>query len=68
MIICVLIKRQQFFNLSTVETGISDHDNLICAMLCSTFCIDPLKFVYCRSYNNCIKEQFENDLKQRLVS
>ena len=55
------------FNLSTVETGISDHDSLICAMFRSTFCKRPSKFIYYRSCNNYNKEQFENVLKQRLV-
>ena len=57
-----------FFNSSTVETGISDHHSLICTMLCSTFCKGPAKFTCYRSYNNYNKEQFENVLKQRLVS
>ena len=34
----------------------------------STFCKDPAKFIYHRSYNNYNKEQFKNVLKQRLVS
>ena len=37
-------------------------------MLRSAFCKGPPKFIYCRSYNNYNKEQFENVLKQRLVS
>ena len=37
-------------------------------MLRSLFCIGPAKFIYCWSYNNYNKEQFENVLKQRLVS
>ena len=57
-----------FFNSSTAETGISDHHSLICNMLRSTFCKGPAKFIYYRSYNNYNKEQFENVLKQRLVS
>ena len=61
-------KNKIFFNSSTVETGISDHYSLICNMLRSTFCKGPSKFIYCRSYNNYNKEQFENVLKQRLVS
>ena len=40
------------FNLSTIETGISDHHSLICIMLCSTFGKGPPKFLYYRSYNN----------------
>ena len=58
---CVLI-------ISTVETDISDHHSLSCTMLRSTFCKGPSKFICCRSYNNYNKEQFENVLKQRLVS
>ena len=61
-------KNTMFFNSSTVETGISDHHSLICTMLRSTFCKGPSKFIYYRSYNNYNKEQFENVLKQRLVS
>ena len=61
-------KNTMFFNSSTVETGISDHHSLICTMLLSTFCKGPSKFIYYRSYNNYNKEQFENVLKQRLVS
>ena len=57
-----------FFNSSTVKTGISDHDILICTMLHSTFCKSPSKFIYYRYCNNYNKEQFENVLKQRLVS
>ena len=37
-------------------------------MLCSIFSKSPAKFIYYRSYNNYNKEQFENVLKQRLVS
>ena len=37
-------------------------------MVRSTFCKGPSKFIYYRSYNNYNKEQFENVLKQRLVS
>ena len=37
-------------------------------MLRSAFCKGPPKFIYYRSYNNYTKEQFENVLKQRLVS
>ena len=61
-------KNTMFFNSSTVETGISDHHSLICTMPSSTFCKGPSKFIYYRSYNNYDKEQFENVLKQRLVS
>ena len=57
-----------FFNSSTVETGISDHYSLICTMLRLKFCNVLSKFIYCRSYNNSNKEQFENVLKQSLVS
>ena len=56
------------FNLSTLETGISDHHSSICTILRSTFSKSPSKFIYCRSYNNYNKEQFENVLKQILVS
>ena len=61
-------KNTMFFNSSTVKTGISDHDILICTMLHSTFCKGPSKFIYYRYCNNYNKEQFENILKQRLVS
>ena len=61
-------KNTMFFNSSTFETGISDHHSLICTMLHSTFCKGPSKFIYNRSYNNYDKEQFENVLKQGLVS
>ena len=61
-------KNKMFFNSSTVETGVSDHHSLICTMLRSTFCKGPSKFIYYRSCNNYNKEQFENLLKQRLVS
>ena len=61
-------KNTMFFDSSTVKTGISDHHSLICTMLRSTFCKGPSKFIYYRSYNNYNKEQFENVLKQRLVS
>ena len=61
-------KNAMFFNSSTVETGISDHHGLICAMLRLTFYKGLSRFIYYRSYNNCNKEQFENVLKQRLVS
>ena len=54
-----------FFNSSIVET---DHHSLICTTLRSTFCKGPAKFIYYKSYNNYNKEQFENVLKQRLVS
>ena len=57
-----------FFNSSTVETGISDHHSLICTMLRSTFCKGTSKFICYRSYNNYNKQEFENGLKQRLVS
>ena len=56
------------FNSSTVKAGISDHHSLICTMLSSTVGKGLPKFIYCRSYNNYNKEQFENVLKQRLVS
>ena len=56
-----------FFNSSTVKTGISDHHNLICTMLRSTFCKGSAKFIYYRSYNYN-KGEFKNVLKQRLVS
>ena len=61
-------KKTVFFNSSTVEIGISDHHSLICTMLRSTFCKDPAKFIYYRSYNNYNKDYFENVLKQRLAS
>ena len=61
-------KNTMFSNLSTIETGISDHHSLICTLLRSAFCKRPSKFIYCRSYSNYNKEQFENVLKQRLVS
>ena len=61
------IKKTMLFNLSTVETGISDHHSLICTMLHSTFSKGPAKFKYYRSCNNYNKEQFQNVLKQRLV-
>ena len=61
-------KNSIIFNSSTVETCISDHHGLICAMLPSTFCKGPAKFIYYRSSNNYDKEQFENVLKQRLIS
>ena len=61
-------KKTTFFNSCTVETGITDHHNLICIMLRSTFCKGPAKFIYYRSYNNCNKEEFKNVLKQNLVS
>ena len=37
------IKKTTFFNSSTVETGISDRNSLICIMLRSTFCKSPPK-------------------------
>ena len=61
-------KNTTLFNSSTVETGISDHHSLICTMLRSTFCKGLSKFTYYRSCNNYNKEQFENVLKQKLVS
>ena len=61
-------KNTMFFDTYTVETGISDHHSLICTMLCSIFCKGASKFIYYRSYSNYNKEQFENVLKQRLVS
>ena len=60
-------KKTMFFNSSTVKTGISDHHNLICTMLRSTFCKGSAKFIYYRSYNNYNKGEFKNVLKQRLV-
>ena len=57
-----------FFDSSAVKTGICDHHSMICTLLRSTFCKDPSKCIYYRSYNNYNKEQFENILKQRLVS
>ena len=54
-----------FFNSSTVKT---DHNSLICTMLHSLFCKGPEKFIYYSSYNNYNKEEFENIVKQRLVS
>ena len=56
-------KKTIFFNLSTVDTGISDHDSWNCTMLRSTFCKGPSKFIYYRSYNNYNKEQSENVIK-----
>ena len=41
---------------------------IVCTALRSTFCKGPAKFIYYKSYNNYNKEQFENVLKQRLVS
>ena len=61
-------KKTKFFNSSTVETGISGHNSLICTMLYSTFCKGPAKFIYYRSYNNYNEEELENVLKQKLVS
>ena len=61
-------KNTTFFNSSTVEIDISDHHSLICAMLRSTLCKGPAKFIYCRSYNNFNQEKFKNVLKQRLLS
>ena len=55
-------------NSSIVETGISDHNSLICTTLLSTFCKGPAKFIYYKCHNNYNKEQFENVLKQRLAS
>ena len=48
-------KNKMFFNSSTVETTIVQVNG-------------PSKFIYYRSCNNYNKEQFENVLKQRLVS
>ena len=56
------------FNSSTVDTGISGHHRLICTVLCWTFFIAPPKFIYYRSHNDYDKEEFENVLKERLVS
>ena len=61
-------KNAMFFNSSTAEKGISDYHSLICTMLSSTFCKGPSKYIYYRFYNNYNKKQFENVLKQRLVS
>ena len=61
-------KNTMFFNSSTVETGLSDHNSLVCTMIRWTFCKGPSKFVYCRSYNNYNKKLFENVSKKRLVS
>ena len=61
-------KNTLFFNSSTVETGIYDHHSLICTRLCSTFCKGLPNFIYHSCYNNYNKEEFENVLKQRLVS
>ena len=41
---------------------------MICTTLRSTPYKSPAKFIYYRSYNNYNKGQFENTLKQRLVS
>ena len=60
-------KKAMFLNSSTVKTDISDHHSLICTMLRSSFCKGPTKFRY-RFYYNYNKGQFENVLKQRLVS
>ena len=60
-------KKTMFLNSSAVKTDISDHHSLICTMLRSSFCKGPTKFRY-RFYYNYNKEQFENVLKQRLVS
>ena len=61
-------KNAMFFNSSTAEKGISDYHSLICTMLSLTFCKGPSKYIYYRFYNNYNKKQFENVLKQRLVS
>ena len=60
-------KNKMFFNSSTVEAGISDHHILICTMLRSTFCKGYAKFLYYRSYNSCNKEQFEKNLKLKIL-
>ena len=63
------VKKTTFFNSSTVETGISDRNSLICIMLRSTFCKSPPKNLLTPlSYDNYYKKEFENVLKQRLVS
>ena len=54
--------RTEWYASSTVETGISDHHNLICTMLRSTFCKGPSKFIYYRSYNIYNKEQFKKKI------
>ena len=56
-------KKTTFFNLSSVEAGISDHYSLIFTMLCLTFYKGPAKFIYYKSYSNYNKEEFENVLK-----
>lgn len=61
-------KKASFFNSSTVEAGTFDHYSLFCTMLHSTFCKGSTKLLYYRSYNNCNNEEFENILKQRLLS
>ena len=62
--ISILTKRQPFL-IQTVKTGISNHHSLIC-----TFALLNIlpKFIYIKSYSNYNKEEFENVLKQRLVS
>ena len=66
LIISILTKRHR--NSSTVDTGISHHHSLICAMLLSTFCKGPPKIIYYSFYSNYNKEEFENVLRERLVS
>ena len=61
-------KKTTFFNSSTVKAGIFNHHSLIFIMLRATLCKGPSKFTYYRSYKNFNKEEFENVLKQRLVS
>ena len=52
------IKNTMLFNLSTVETGISDHHSLIFTMVHSTFSKGPAKLIYGRSCHNYNKGQF----------
>ena len=61
-------KKAMLFNSSTVKISTSDNHSLICTMLRSTQSKGPAKLIYYRSYNSHNKEQFENVLKQRLVS
>ena len=54
-------------NISSDETGVSDHDHLIFSIIKTIFALEePKNFVY-RDYKTSSHERFKNDLMSKLL-
>ena len=59
----ILANRKKYFkNISSYETGLSEHHHLIYSVMKTTFkCEKPKKIIY-KNYSNFSQKDFQNDL------